>query len=77
MTDFGASPGLDSLMPDRLDSEYCRREAKRMRAKAESETSPVLKAEFAKVANHFELLADEIDAVKRLTGSVKARNSGD
>ena len=53
-------------MPDRLDADYCRREAQRMREKAQAEKNPVLKAELAKVAHHFELLATEIDQVKRL-----------
>ncbi len=58
-------------MPDQLDADYCRREAKRMRAKAETEKNPVLRDEFQKVAQHFELLASEIETVQR-----RVRNGG-
>ena len=58
-------------MPDRLDPEYCRREAQRMRAKMASVTDPTLRKEFEKVADHFKILADEIEKVKRLSGALK------
>ena len=52
-------------MPDKLDPGYCRREALRMRTKAVSEANAVLRAEYLLVAEHFELLAREIEDVQR------------
>ena len=55
-------------MPEQLDANYRRREAKRMFAAAETEKNDVLRAELRKVPEHFEALAAEIDHVKALSG---------
>jgi len=36
-----------------------------------SVTDPTLRKEFEKVADHFKILADEIEKVKRLSGALK------
>ena len=55
-------------MPEQLDPDYCRREAKRLFAAADVEKNEVLRAELRKVAEHFDILAAEIEHVKALNG---------
>ena len=65
-------PGGDQRTPDALHPEYCRREARRMRAKMASEKDEVLRREYENVAYHFELVADEIEHLLRLIGAMRS-----
>jgi len=60
-------------MPDQLDAESLRRDAERMRTKAEKEADAFLRREYSNLAHHYELLALEVDRFLGRTGSAAAR----
>jgi len=56
-----------------LDAESLRRDAERMRAKAQTEGDAFLRREYTNLAHHYELLALEVDRFHGRSGSTAAR----